>query len=81
LLTIALLRLSKETGASKAILILAWVATSVAILLFAWYTLMTSPQTFAILVGTIILAWVIEAVWRSISKRKFQAKEEEAKQP
>jgi hypothetical protein len=32
--------------------------------------LLTSPQTFAILVGTIILAWVVEAVWRSINKKR-----------
>ena len=47
LLTIAHLRMAKETGASKVVLILALIATSVAILLFGWYTLLTSPQTFA----------------------------------
>jgi amino acid transporter len=73
LLTIAHLRLSKETGASKAILIIALIATTLAILLFAWYTLLTSPQTFAILVVTIILAWVVEAIWRSISRREVKS--------
>jgi amino acid transporter len=72
LMTIAHLRMAKETGASKAILVLALITTSLAILLFAWYTLQTSPQTFVILVATIILAWVVEAVWRRISKRQFQ---------
>jgi amino acid transporter len=69
LITIAHLRMSKDTGASKIVLVLALIGTTVAILLFCWYTLLTSPQTFAILVGTIILAWVMEAVWRAISKR------------
>jgi len=73
LMTIAHLRMSKETGASKAILVLALITTSLAIILFAWYTLLTALQTFAILVVTIILAWVVEAVWRSISKREVKA--------
>jgi amino acid transporter len=70
LITIAHLRMAKDTGASKAILILALIATSGAILLFCWYTLQTAPQTFVILVATIILAWVVEAVWRSINKNR-----------
>jgi amino acid transporter len=72
LITIAHLRMTKETGASKIVLYFTLVTTSLAILLFAWYTLKTSPQTFAILVGTIILAWVVEAVWRAISKREVK---------
>jgi amino acid transporter len=72
LVTIAHLRMADETKASKPILYLALVATSLAILLFAWYTLLTAPQTFAILVVTIILAWVVEAIWRRISKREVE---------
>ena len=72
LITIGHMPMRKQTGASLFILILALIATSLAILLFAWYTLLTSPQTFAILVGTIILAWVVEAIWRSISKREVK---------
>jgi amino acid transporter len=75
LITIAHLRMTKETRASKAILILALVTTSLAILLFSWYTLITAPQTFAILVATIILAWVVEAIWRWYSKRELKAAE------
>jgi amino acid transporter len=70
LITIAHLRMTKETGASKFVLILALIGTIVAILLFSWYTLMTSPQTFIILVATIILAWVVEWVWRRISSKR-----------
>jgi hypothetical protein len=73
LMTIAHLRMAKETGASKVMLVLAFITTSLAILLFAWYTLLTSPETFAILVATIILAWVVEAVWRSVSKREVES--------
>jgi amino acid transporter len=70
LITIAHLRMSKDTGASKLVLVLALIGTTVAILLFCWYTLLTAPQTFAILVGTIILAWVVEAIWRAFAKRE-----------
>ncbi len=73
LITIAHLRMANETGASRAMLYLALVTTSLAILLFAWYTLITAPQTFAILIATIILAWVVEAVWRAISKRELKS--------
>jgi amino acid transporter len=76
LMTVAHLRMSKETGASRVILVLALITTSLAIILFAWYTMQTSPQTFAILVATIILAWVVEAIWRSISKRQVEREKE-----
>jgi L-asparagine transporter-like permease len=72
LITIAHLRMTAETKASKAVLYLALATTSLAILLFAWYTLVTAPQTFISLVVTIILAWVVEAIWRAISKRKLE---------
>lgn len=80
LVTVAHLRMTDETKASKLVLYLALIATSLAILLFCWYTLKTSPQTFVILVATIILAWVVEAVWRSISKREVKAVESENEQ-
>jgi amino acid transporter len=74
LITIAHLRMTKETKASRIVLYLTLITTSLAILLFAWYTLITSPKTFVILVVTIILAWVVEAIWRGISKRELKAK-------
>ena len=70
LITVAHLRMAKETGASRAVLVVALVGTSLAILLFAWYTLLTDPRTFVFLVATIILAWVVEAIWRWMSKRQ-----------
>lgn len=73
LVTVAHLRMTDETKASRAVLYLALVATSLAILLFSWYTLLTAPETFAILVGTIILAWVVEAIWRWFSKREMRS--------
>ncbi len=70
LVTIAHLRMTDETRASRPVLILTLIATILAILLFCWYTLLTSPQTFVFLVATILLAWIVEAIWRSISKRE-----------
>lgn len=77
LITVAHLRMRKDTGASLIVLILALVGTIVAILLFAWNTLITDPRVFAILVATIILAWVVEAIWRAISKREVEPEQSE----
>jgi len=70
LITIAHLRIADETKASRPVLIVALIATSVAILVFAWYTLATEPQFFVILLAGIVLAWLIEAIWLGISKRQ-----------
>jgi amino acid transporter len=77
LITVAHLRMTEETKASKPVLYLALATTSLAIFLFAWYTLQTAPQTFVSLVVIIILAWVVEAIWRAISKRKLEVKASE----
>lgn len=73
LVTIARIRMAEETKASREILYLALIATSLAILLLAWYTLQTAPEIFAILVVIIILAWIVEAVRRWYSKREFRS--------
>jgi amino acid transporter len=75
LVTIAHLRMAGETKASKLVLWLALALTVLAILLFCWNTLLTAPQTFVILVATIILAWVVEWVWQRIRKRELKASE------
>ncbi|MCC7163695.1 MAG: amino acid permease [Anaerolineae bacterium] len=75
LITVAHLRMAKETGASRAILVVALVGTSLAILLFAWYTLLTDPATFVFLVATIVLAWVVEAIWLRMSKRAARSEQ------
>ena len=79
LITIAHLRMAGETQASKAVLWVALGLTVLAILLFAVNTLLTAPQTFVILVATIILAWLVEWVWQRISKRQLQPVESAAK--
>ena len=81
LVTVAHLRMANETKASRVILILTLLTTILAMLLFAWYTFITSPETFVILVVTIILAWVTEAVWLRISKREVNAGDKESEKP
>ncbi len=63
----------KETGASRVVLWIALAATVVAIVLFAIYTLQNDPKTFVVLAVTIVLAWVVEAIWRAVSKRRMKA--------
>jgi amino acid transporter len=75
LITIAHLRLADETKASKPVLILALLTASLAILLFAWYTLETDPQFFVVFLASIVLAWVVEAILRRTSKREPGASE------
>jgi len=69
LITVAHLRMVDETKASKPVLYLALITTSIAILLFCWYTAVTDPRLFAILVVTVILAWVFEALLARSRKR------------
>ncbi len=76
LVTIAHLRMAQETKASRAILWLALIMTSLAILVFAGYTLLAAPETFVALVATIVLAWVVEVVWKRISKRETRMRSE-----
>lgn len=69
LITVAHLRMADETGASRTLLVLALLTTGVAIVLFLLYTLRTAPETFASLVVTIVLAWVVEGIWIRVRKR------------
>jgi amino acid transporter len=75
LITIAHLRLADETKASKPVLILALLTASIAILLFAWYTLETDPEFFVVFLASIVLAWVVEAILRRTIKRQPNAGE------
>jgi Na+-driven multidrug efflux pump len=73
--------MAEETKASRAMLYLTLLTTILAMLLFAWYTYLTTPQTFVILVATIILAWVVEAIWLRTSQRQAEAVDRETRQP
>jgi amino acid transporter len=71
LVTVAHLRLRKETGANRLVLWLALAGTVVAFVLFSIYTIQNDPKLFVVLAVTIVLAWVVEAIWRAISKRRM----------
>ena len=72
LVAIAHLRMTKETGASRIVLVVTILATAAAFILFAIYTVQNDPKVFIVLAVTIVLAWVVEAVWRAISKRRME---------
>ena len=72
LVAVAHLRMTKETGASRIVLVVTILATAVAFILFAIYTVQNDPKVFVVLAVTIVLAWVVEAIWRAISKRSLE---------
>ncbi len=73
LVTIAHLRMTQDTKASKPILWIALLSALGAVLVFAAYTLITDPMTFVALTATIILAWLVEWVWIRMSKRQARS--------
>lgn len=73
LVTIAHLRMTQDTQASKAILWIALLSALGAVLVFAAYTLITDPMTFVALTATIILAWLVEWIWIRMSKRRVSS--------
>lgn len=73
LVTIAHLRMTQDTQASKAILWIALLSALGAVLVFAVYTLITDPMTFVALTVTIILAWLVEWIWVRMSKRPVRS--------
>ncbi|TAH52721.1 MAG: APC family permease [Chloroflexota bacterium] len=73
LVTIAHLRMTQDTQASKPILWIALLSALGAVLVFAAYTLITDPMTFVALTATIILAWLVEWIWIRMSKRRVSS--------
>jgi amino acid transporter len=76
LITIGHLRLADQTRASRLILYLALLITIATLLIYVVYTLQTDPRTFVVLVLFVILAWVVEIIWRRVSHRQMQKPEE-----
>lgn len=76
LITIGHLHLAPQTQASKLILYFALAVTLIALLIYVLYTLQTDPRTFLVLVLFIILAWIVEIIWRRISHRKLKTNSE-----
>ncbi|GAA1779708.1 APC family permease [Agromyces lapidis] len=68
--TIAHFRLHRETGASLIMLIIALVATLGTFVIFCTTTLVEEPATAFALVAIIVLAVVIDFVWKAGARRK-----------
>ncbi len=75
LITIGHLRLTEQTHASRPILWLALVVTLAALVIYLIYTLQTDPRAFVVLLVFIALAWVVEAIWHRISRRRLRNQE------
>ncbi len=74
LVTIAHLRLRKETGANRVVLWCgSWRGRSWPSSCSRSTPSRTTPRLFVVLAVTIVLAWVVEAIWRGISKRRMAA--------
>ena len=68
------LRIIKETGASKALVVLAVLANGAAVALGAWYLFGTSPMILAWIVAFFVLAFVVEILLRLALKRVVKAR-------
>ncbi len=72
LITIGHLRLTEQTHASKSVLYLALAVTLATLIVYLRYTLQTDPRTFIVLLVFIALAWVVEIIWRRLSRRRLR---------
>lgn len=70
LVSIAHLRVREDTGARIGVLLLALVTTATTLAVFTSTTLMDEPATMAALVGIVVLAIVLDLVWKSIARRR-----------
>ena len=61
--SVAALRLRRETGSNTAVLVAAIVLTVVVLLVFAVQTLRTEPETFVAIIGILVLAVGLDLVW------------------
>ncbi|HEX2988732.1 MAG TPA: APC family permease [Chloroflexota bacterium] len=73
LITVGHLRLTEQTHASKLVLYLALAVTLATLIIYLIYTLQTDPRAFFVLIAFIVLAWVVEVIWRRISHRRLRS--------
>jgi amino acid transporter len=69
----AALRLRQETGSKVWVIVAAIVATAFVLIVFAVQTLRDAPQTFAAMVGILVLAVVLDLIWSRIRGRRAAA--------
>ena len=73
MVAVAGMRLRRETGSSRGVIVTAIVATSVVLLVFGVDTLLTAPQTFSAMVAVLLLAVVLEYLWSTVRRRRDAA--------
>jgi amino acid transporter len=63
MVAVAGMRLRRETGSSRGMIVTAVIATSVVLIVFGIQTLLTEPETFAAILAVLLLAVALEFVW------------------
>jgi hypothetical protein len=64
------LRLRAETGSKTCVILLTMAATAVVLVLFRIDTARNAPQTFGAMIGLVVLAVVLDLVWKRIRARR-----------
>jgi amino acid transporter len=72
LTSLAALRLRKETGSSRWVILTGIAATALVLLVFGVQTLRDSPQTFTAMIGIVVLAIVLDLLWSWVRARRAQ---------
>jgi hypothetical protein len=71
--SVAAFKLRAETGSRAWVLIAAIVLTLVVVVVFVVETLRTEPETFAAMVGILLLATVLDLIWSRLRARRAAA--------
>ncbi len=71
--SLAAYKLRAETGSRASVLIAAIVLTLVVVVVFVVETLRTEPETFAAMVGILLLAALLDLVWSRLRARRSTA--------
>jgi len=71
--SVAAFKLRRETGSRTSILVAAIVLTVVVLLVFAVQTLRNEPETFAAILGILVLAVGLDLVWARLRNRRTAA--------
>jgi amino acid transporter len=68
--SVAAYRLRAETGSRAWVLVAGIALTALVLLVFAVQTLRTAPETFIAMIGILVLAIVLDAVWSRVRSRR-----------
>lgn len=71
-ITVGHFRIRKETGASLAVLIIALITTAGTFVIFCTTTLVNEPGTIVALIAIIVLAILLDVVWKRAARRRTE---------